>query len=212
MTNKPKRKLKDLTLFDVGKIEIKGNRVKPTNDFIRFKKEDIEQSIGSCFEQKVKKYADKVAVKSGDKSITYGFLNSYANRVAHGVLQEYDDRCKLSESEKTRYQRQLMLQDWGIGSQERLKSTAVFAAGAGGSGSALLQQLALIGIGTIIVCDHDEVELSNLNRQILHDESRIGMNKALSAKKTLNKINPHVQVIAYPGKITRENITELAGG
>jgi amino acid adenylation domain-containing protein len=211
MTNKPKRKLKDLTLFDIGKIEIKGNRVKPTNEFIEFKKEDIHQSIGTCFEQKVKQYADKVAVKSDEETITYGFLDHYANRVAHWILQEYDDRCKLSENEKTRYQRQLILKDWGIGSQERLKGSTVFAAGAGGSGSPLLQQLALIGIGTIIVCDHDEVELSNLNRQVLHDESRIGMNKALSAKITLNKINPHVRVIAHPVKITRENIAELAG-
>ena len=107
--------------------------------------------------------------------------------------------------------RQMMLHDWGMASQEKLKSAVVFVAGAGGSGSPLMMQLALAGFGTIIVCDHDEVELSNLNRQVLHDESRIGMNKALSAKLTIQRINPNVNVIAYPEKISPDNVSRMLG-
>jgi len=116
--------------------------------------------------------------------------------VAHAALEAYDDRYQLSRDEKTRYARQMLLHQWGVEGQEKLKSVTVFAAGAGGSGSPLIMQLALLGIGTIIVCDFDDVDLSNLNRQVLHDESRIGLNKALSAKKTVEKINPRTRVAA----------------
>ncbi|UCH95246.1 MAG: amino acid adenylation domain-containing protein, partial [Candidatus Aminicenantes bacterium] len=211
MKSKSGKKLKSLSLFNLEKLEVTGNRAKPGNDFIEFDKEEINQSIGDCFRKRANRNREKIAVRTGDKSITYGFLSDYALLVAHHLLKEYDDRTRLTQEERTRYQRQLMLHGWGIESQEKLKGAVVFAAGAGGSGSPLLQQLALMGIGTIIVCDHDTVELSNLNRQVLHDESRIGMNKALSAKITLERINPNVNVIAHPVKVTRENVFELVG-
>jgi amino acid adenylation domain-containing protein len=124
-------------------------------------------------------------------------------------LKRFKDKYKLSEAEKTRYSRQMLLDGWGIEGQERLKSSTVFVAGAGGSGSPLIQQLALCGFGTIIICDFDEVELSNLNRQSLHDESRIGMNKALSAKMTVERMNPNIKVIPKQEKITRDNVFDL---
>jgi len=126
-------------------------------------------------------------------------------------LKRFQDKYKLSEAEKTRYTRQMLLDGWGIKGQERLKSSTVFVAGAGGSGSPLIQQLALCGFGTIIICDFDEVELSNLNRQSLHDDSRLGMNKALSAKMTEERMNPHIKVIPKPEKITMDNVFELVG-
>lgn len=119
--------------------------------------------------------------------------------------------CELNENEKIRYQRQMLLDNWGIEGQKKLKETKVFVAGAGGSASPLIQQLALVGFGTIVVCDFDEVELSNLNRQILHDESRIGMNKALSAEKTIKRINPNINVVVHREKIIEENVYELVG-
>ncbi|MCP4230178.1 MAG: hypothetical protein GY771_08515, partial [bacterium] len=83
--------------------------------------------------------------------------------------------------------------------------------GAGGGGSPTITQLALLGIGTIIVCDFDEVELSNLNRQFLHDEERLGVNKALSAEMTIKTINPNVNVVVYQEKLTRENVFQMVG-
>jgi amino acid adenylation domain-containing protein len=117
----------------------------------------------------------------------------------------------LTGEEKTRYQRQIMLDGWGEESQGILKQTTVFAAGAGGSGSPLIMQLALQGFGTIIVCDYDTVEPSNLNRQCLHDLSRLHMNKALSARMTVEKLNPYVTVVPRTEKITEENVDELVG-
>jgi hypothetical protein len=203
-------KMKDVQLFDLPSAFAGGNTVQPTNDFNEFKKEDIEQSVANRFEQQARNYRDKIAVKVADRHLSYDALNRRANRVAHAVLREYDDCRRLNANEKTRYKRQMMLHHWGIDAQEKLKKTTVLVAGAGGSGSPLIMQLALAGFGTIIICDFDEVELSNLNRQVLHDESRIGMNKALSAAQTVQRINPNVRVIAYSQKITRDNIHRLA--
>jgi amino acid adenylation domain-containing protein/non-ribosomal peptide synthase protein (TIGR01720 family) len=163
------------------------------------------------FESQVTAHPDKIAVKSPSGTLTYHNLNRTANHIAYRIEEEYDDRYALSDKEKTRYARQMLLHGWGAGSQERLKSTTVFVAGAGGGASPTIMQLALAGIGTIIVCDYDDVELSNLNRQFLHDESRIGMNKALSTKITINKINPNVNVFPITEKLTRENVFELVG-
>jgi amino acid adenylation domain-containing protein len=171
----------------------------------------IHRASVAQFVDHAKKNYNKIAVKSNGRSLTYGSLNNAANRLAHQILAEYDDRYRLSKSERIRYKRQMLLHGWGIESQEKLKSTTVFVAGAGGGASPTIMQLALAGIGTIKVCDFDEVELSNLNRQFLHNEERLGMNKALSAQATVSKINPHVKVIPYIEKLTRDNVFELVG-
>ena len=74
----------------------------------------------------------------------------------------------LTKEELKRYSRQLNIKHWGEAAQERLRSSPVFIAGAGGLGSPVSIYLAAAGIGTIIICDHDTVDLSNLNRQILY--------------------------------------------
>jgi adenylyltransferase/sulfurtransferase len=116
----------------------------------------------------------------------------------------------LTPEEIERYKRQIMIADWGTAGQERLRSATVFIAGAGGLGSPVSMYLAAAGVGTLSICDCGEPELSNLNRQILHDDTRIGTNKALSAKQTLGRINPHVNVIALPEIITDTSIAGLA--
>jgi adenylyltransferase/sulfurtransferase len=116
----------------------------------------------------------------------------------------------LTPAEIERYRRQIMIDGWDIAGQERLQSATVFIAGAGGLGSPVSMYLAACGVGTLRICDCGEPELSNLNRQILHDVSRIGINKAVSARQTLNRLNPHVNVIALPEAITDESIAGLA--
>ncbi|MCP4216535.1 MAG: hypothetical protein GY765_17930, partial [bacterium] len=159
----------------------------------------------------VKKQPRKNAFEVGEETLTYRDLDDESSRLAALIQQSYDARYSLSREEKHRYMRQMLLDGWGVESQEKLKSTTVFVAGAGGGASPIVTQLALAGVGTIIICDYDEVELSNLNRQFLHDNSRIGINKALSAKETIHRINPHVKVIAHTIEITRENVLELVG-
>jgi molybdopterin-synthase adenylyltransferase len=117
----------------------------------------------------------------------------------------------FSSSELARYGRQMRIEGWGEKGQAKLRASTVFVAGAGGLGSPVAMYLAVAGVGRIRIADADSPEMSNLNRQLLHDPSRIGMNKALSAKMTLDRINPDVEVLALTDVIAETNVDELVG-
>jgi len=117
----------------------------------------------------------------------------------------------FSEEELKRYHRQMLMDGWGTETQKRLKDSIVFIAGAGGLGSPISIYLAVAGVGNIRICDFDSPDWSNLNRQILHNHSRIGTNKAVSAKQTLEELNPDISVLAFTEKITTDNVDLLVG-
>ena len=115
----------------------------------------------------------------------------------------------LTKEELKRYQRQILL--FGEAGQEKLKGAKVFIAGAGGLGSSVAIYLAVAGIGKITIADHDSVELSNLNRQILHRDSEIGKNKADSAREKLTRMNPNIEVVVTLPTIEPGNADKLVG-
>lgn len=117
----------------------------------------------------------------------------------------------LSEEEKELYRRQIAIAGWGIEGQNKLRDSRVFVAGAGGLGSAVLYYLAVAGVGSITVCDADNIELSNLNRQILHPHKSIGMAKADSAAMSLAETNPYITVTGVRDRITQDNAEALVG-
>ena len=117
----------------------------------------------------------------------------------------------LSESERNRYHRQMIFPGWGEEAQQRVKNAKVFIAGAGGLGSPLSMYLAVAGVGTLRIADCGTLERSNLNRQILHDDSRINKNKALSARETLTRINPEIAVEPITEEINDTNAGALIG-
>ena len=112
--------------------------------------------------------------------------------------------------ELERYDRQITLPQIGMIGQEKLKSAGVLLIGAGGLGCPCGMYLAAAGVGRIGIIDHDEVCLSNMNRQVAHRE--IGINKALSLKRTLTGINDKIEVAAYPCRFSAENAAELLDG
>lgn len=118
----------------------------------------------------------------------------------------------LGPDENVRYSRQIMLDEIGIEGQERLLHGKVLIIGAGGLGSPAAFYLAAAGVGTIGIADPDTVELSNLNRQIVHAFKDIGTAKVLSAKQKLTAINPGVKVVAYPCMVTNDNIDGIVAG
>lgn len=118
----------------------------------------------------------------------------------------------LSQKELERYSRQIMINGFGEAGQAKLKEARVFLAGAGGLGSVIATYLAVAGVGMIRVVDHDEVELSNLNRQIVHRDEDIGRNKVDSAAKRLKGINPELKVEAVAEEITEASISKLVAG
>jgi len=105
----------------------------------------------------------------------------------------------------------MMLSDWGIETQERLKRARVLIAGAGGLGCPAALNLAVAGVGHITICDSDIVEISNLNRQFLHTDQSIGTNKVNSVRETLSSINPEVTVKPLVEKITDDNVDDIVG-
>jgi len=112
------------------------------------------------------------------------------------------------ESEPGRYDRQMPV--FGEEGQERIRNANVFIAGAGGLGSLVSMYLAAAGIGRISIVDHDTVDITNLNRQLLHGTSDLGRQKTVSARETLTGINPDVEIDAVSEKIDESNVFELA--
>jgi adenylyltransferase/sulfurtransferase len=108
-----------------------------------------------------------------------------------------------------RYSRHFLLPEVGEDGQAKLLQAKVLMVGAGGLGSPSAYYLAAAGVGTLGIIDNDVVDISNLQRQILHANDRIGMAKVESAKKTLEGLNPDVKVIPYQAKLTSENIMEI---
>jgi len=118
----------------------------------------------------------------------------------------------LTPNERERYDRQIMIGEIGQGGQERLKRSQVVIAGAGGLGSPIAIYLTAAGIGRIRMIDHDQVTLSNLNRQILHWEEDIGSKKVDSARKKLRSLNSAVEIEAITESITEESVSRLVSG
>ncbi|MBI5561261.1 MAG: molybdopterin-synthase adenylyltransferase MoeB [Deltaproteobacteria bacterium] len=112
----------------------------------------------------------------------------------------------FTEEQIERYSRHIILPEVGGRGQAKLLKSRVFVLGAGGLGSPSLLYLAAAGVGTIGIADGDCVDLSNLQRQIIHDTSRIGMAKVLSAKASIEAINPDVKVVPFKGRLNAGNI------
>lgn len=118
----------------------------------------------------------------------------------------------LSEDEIVRYARHIVLPELGGTGQLRLKQARVLVVGAGGLGSPLLLYLAAAGVGTLGVVDDDDVDLSNLQRQVLFTTETVGMPKAATAAAALQRLNPLIDVVVHPVRLDHANAFELIAG
>ena len=116
---------------------------------------------------------------------------------------------KFSTPQMERYSRQLLLKEIGGEGQARLLNARVVIVGAGGLGSPVAYYLAAAGIGHLIIADSDQVDRSNLQRQILHTTDRIGQNKTVSAAETLRALNPEVTVSSRSERVTSDNVRDI---
>jgi adenylyltransferase/sulfurtransferase len=112
----------------------------------------------------------------------------------------------------TRYARHFTLPEVGEAGQAKLLDAKVLCVGAGGLGSPVALYLAAAGVGTIGIADHDTVDMSNLQRQILHTNDRVGMPKVESAQLTLNALNPDVNVVQFQERLSSENVMRIIDG
>ena len=118
----------------------------------------------------------------------------------------------LTPDQRNRYQRHLLLPEVGVEGQAKLLESKVLMLGAGGLGSPAALYLAAAGVGTIGIVDMDEVDESNLQRQILHNLDRVGLRKVESARQTIAKLNPDVKVNTYDTRLDASNIMDIIAG
>lgn len=118
----------------------------------------------------------------------------------------------MNDDDLLRYSRQILLPAVGIEGQERLLESRVLIVGMGGLGSPVAMYLAASGVGTLVIADGDKVELSNLQRQIVHTTRSVGEHKVLSAARTLQQLNPAVTVVPIAERLDGERLmAEVAG-
>ena len=116
---------------------------------------------------------------------------------------------ELTQAEELRYNRQIVLKAIDFDGQEKLKDSKMLIVGLGGLGCAASQYLTVAGVGHLTLLDFDTVSLSNLQRQVLHDDSRLDMPKVESAKLSLQRLNPHIQINTLNGLLGEEKLTEV---
>jgi adenylyltransferase/sulfurtransferase len=119
---------------------------------------------------------------------------------------------ELTIDEVRRYSRHLIIPDVGMTGQKRLKNAKVLVIGAGGLGSPALLYLAAAGVGTLGIAEFDEVDESNLQRQIIHQQSDIGKSKAQSAKESVLETNPYVNVVLHEERLDNDNVMQVFEG
>lgn len=143
----------------------------------------------------------------------YSYLLSRVRARASGAPSfDYEppaDAGPFTDSELDRYARHIVLREIGGAGQKALKDARVLVVGAGGLGAPALQYLAAAGVGTIGVIDNDTVANSNLQRQVIHTDARIGMSKALSAAQAMSALNPFVTIKPYSRRLDAEIAAEL---
>jgi molybdopterin/thiamine biosynthesis adenylyltransferase/rhodanese-related sulfurtransferase len=120
--------------------------------------------------------------------------------------------AELTVDEVRRYSRHLIIPDVGMAGQKRLKNAKVLVIGAGGLGSPALLYLAAAGVGTLGIAEFDEVDESNLQRQVIHGQSDIGRPKAESARDSIAEINPLVKVVVHNERLDNDNVLEIFAG
>ena len=118
----------------------------------------------------------------------------------------------LGQAELLRYSRHLILPDVGVSGQEKLKAARVLLIGAGGLGSPAALYLAAAGVGTIGLVDFDNVDVTNLQRQILHGTKDVGRPKLVSARERIADVNPHVRLETYETALTSKNALDILSG
>ncbi|OIR19322.1 molybdopterin-synthase adenylyltransferase [mine drainage metagenome] len=117
---------------------------------------------------------------------------------------------QMNDEQLLRYSRHILLQEIGIEGQQRLRDGRVLLIGLGGLGSPAALYLAASGVGQLTLCDHDTVDFSNLQRQIIHRTGMVGESKVVSAQAALREINPEVECVALPIRADEARLYELA--
>jgi molybdopterin/thiamine biosynthesis adenylyltransferase/rhodanese-related sulfurtransferase len=179
----------------------------------------VEGAIGSDRDQKVVIYCasgQRSALAANTLKELLGYDNVFS---MNGGITLWKDRgydvevpLSLTKEQRERYSRHLLVPEIGLEGQEKLLNAKVLLLGAGGLGSPTALYLAAAGVGTLGIVDDDDVDLSNLQRQVIHTTDRIGTPKVDSAEISVKAINPDVRVVKYQTRLDSSNIMEIIDG
>src|SRR6476619_1932664 len=156
-----------------------------------------------------------VGTSGGNTQRYDAVLPSYARNVRRRAVSLpalVEPAAELTIDEVRRYSRHLIIPDVGMAGQKRLKNAKVLVIGAGGLGSPALLYLAAAGVGTIGIAEFDEVDESNLQRQVIHGQSDVGRSKARSAKESIAETNPYVEVVLHEERLDNDNVLQVFEG
>jgi molybdopterin/thiamine biosynthesis adenylyltransferase/rhodanese-related sulfurtransferase len=155
-----------------------------------------------------------LAAKTLQDELGYENVESMTGGITLWKDRGYDVEVprRLTDEQRERYSRHLLVPEIGIEGQLKMLDAKVLLLGAGGLGSPTALYLAAAGVGTIGIVDDDVVDLSNLQRQILHSDARIGEPKVDSAAQAINELNPDVEVVKYQTRLDASNIMEIIEG
>jgi molybdopterin/thiamine biosynthesis adenylyltransferase/rhodanese-related sulfurtransferase len=154
------------------------------------------------------------AARALERDLGYVNVRSMTGGITLWKDRGYEVRVPrtLTPEQRDRYSRHLLIPEIGIEGQQKLLDAKVLLLGAGGLGSPTALYLAAAGVGTLGIVDDDDVDLSNLQRQVIHNSERIGTPKVDSAEESIRALNPDVTVVKYPVRIDASNIVEIIGG
>jgi rhodanese-related sulfurtransferase len=179
----------------------------------------VEGVIGSDRDQKVVIYCasgQRSALAANTLKELLGYEHVYS---MNGGITLWKDRgydvevpLSLTKEQRERYSRHILVPEIGLEGQEKLLNAKVLLLGAGGLGSPTALYLAAAGVGTLGIVDDDDVDLSNLQRQVIHTTDRIGTPKVDSAEISVKAINPGVNVVKYQTRLDSSNIMEIIDG
>jgi molybdopterin/thiamine biosynthesis adenylyltransferase/rhodanese-related sulfurtransferase len=179
----------------------------------------IEGAIGNDRDRPVVLYCQSgnrsaFAAHTMAKDLGYTDVASMAGGITLWKDRGYEVEVprSLTAEQRDRYSRHLLIPEVGLDGQQKLLDARVLLLGAGGLGSPVALYLAAAGVGTIGIVDDDEVDLSNLQRQVIHTTDRIGVPKVDSAEETIKAINPDVDVVKFKTRLNADNILELIEG
>src|SRR6201991_3129315 len=179
----------------------------------------VEGVIGADRDQKVVIYCasgQRSALAANTLKELLGYEHVFS---MNGGITLWKDRgyevevpLSLTKEQRERYSRHILVPEIGLEGQEKLLNAKVLLLGAGGLGSPTALYLAAAGVGTLGIVDDDDVDLSNLQRQVIHSTKTIGTPKVDSAEATINALNPDVNVVKYPVRIDASNIMDIIDG
>jgi len=154
------------------------------------------------------------AARTLQEDLGYEHVRSMNGGITLWKDRGYDVRVPraLSAEQRERYSRHLLIPEIGVDGQQKLLDAKVLLLGAGGLGSPIALYLAAAGVGTLGIVDDDEVDLSNLQRQVIHNSERIGVPKVDSAEESIRALNPDVKVVKYKTRLDSSNILEIIDG